>query len=133
MNLDAIATVTGRGTGAVAVSAGRDGYRITAGPTDDRTAQVVLDVDHADLRRFVDQALEHLETRAATRRSVPFENSYPASARLLSGTAELVLLDDGDTFSVMARSGGQKAGTGAFATLAGVQEFAGALDRHLAG
>lgn len=127
-----IARVTGRGNGAVVVTAGRAGYRVTAGPTDDRTAQIAIDVDPVDLRRFVDDVLEHLRTRTGTRPSVPFEDSYPASARLRVGTAELNVYDDGDTFSVMARDGGNKAGTGAFATLNGVQDFAHALDRHLA-
>lgn len=128
----AIARVTGRGNGAVVVTTARAGYRVTAGPVDDRSAQIAIDVDPVDLRRFVADVLEHLRTRTGTRPSVPFEDSYPVSARLRIGTAELNVYDDGDTFSVMARDGGHKAGTGAFATLTGVQDFARALDRHLA-
>ncbi len=127
-----IAHVSGRGAGRVLVTSTRAGYRITAGPPGDRGAQVTFDADMADVRRFVDDVLEHLRTRTGTRRSVPFEESFPASARLMAGPAELNLYDDGDTFSVMARDGGEKAGTGAFATLTGVQDFARDLDRHLA-
>ena len=109
-----VATVEGRSGVAVFVIEDRGRFRVLAGSPEDPARQLSINgIERQALAAFAEALSTHMATRTGKRPAVPYDEAFPASARLsVSGDAVLNVYDDGDDFSIMVVAEGTKAGTG---------------------